>query len=95
MKKSVADLEKFKNMKAIKPESNFLYLTFNDSLVYVYKDCVDNTIGIILKGGHGIDLCLSEAPGKIYSLDEDGYSDGVGGEELVMSLAQKLDILLP
>jgi hypothetical protein len=64
-------------------------------LVYVFKDSDDDFVGIVLKGGHGVTRNPGEKPGETYSIDEDGYSAVPGEEDLVMSLAKKLEIVLP
>jgi len=95
LKMVVATLEQFKDTEAVVPEDGCLYQTFNDSLVYVFKDSDGNIYGVVLKGGHGINHSRGTNAGETYSLDEDGYCERYEGEELVMSLARKLDIALP
>ena len=95
LKRIVVTLEQFKDTEAAVPEDGCLYQTFNGSLVYVFKDLYGEIFGVVLKGGHGINHSRGAKAGETYSLDEDGYSERYEGEELVMSLANKLDIVLP
>lgn len=84
-------LDKFKDSTPVKPENNAIYTTFNDSLVYVYTDAEGRFMAIVLKGGHGV-RSLGERRGESYMIDEDGYyNDQDARDELVMSLAKKIE----
>lgn len=74
------------------PEAGAFYLTFNDSIVFVYAAARNEDIQtVILRGGVGTDV-----PGDTYILDEDGNCNlGTPGPRVVLGLRKKLDLQLP
>jgi hypothetical protein len=97
LSKTLEVLKEHKDFKPVAPMRGCFYKTLNGSYVYCFKlDSDGDGRMVVLKGGHDVSTKSGEEPGETYYVDEEGYykSEEVGAWTL-MSLAEKLSIILP